>query len=235
MSVMLCNLYESSHRNEVQQLLVSLSRNYYVGADGNLKFQKKPFEFNFDTVSRSSKKLMVSYLLRDHFSGVYYAEVTTHDRLLNLGSFLFRAWGQKERYEFCGVPQSLLVPQLVVDKWPQLLDLLDACGITALKPRSGFETGMIDMKNWQRDFYESGFIGYTRETGVQLDYNFQRMRQKHLEVCIHAAERVIDRDKKTKLAKWLSSDAPLRAPHDAGDLERYFAGVAYGSASQSPA
>lgn len=222
MSASLCSGYQSSSRNEVQQLLISLSRNYYVGADGDLKFQKKPFEFNFDTVSRSNKKLMVSYLLRDHFSGVYYAEATTHDRLFNLGSFLFRAWGRKEGYEFRGLPESLMVPQLVIDKWPQLLDLLDACDITALKPRSGFEMGMIDIKNWQRDIYESGYVAYMIGATTRVDYNFQRIREKQMEVCIRAAERVIDREKKTKLAKWLSSDAPIRIPERAEDLERYF-------------
>jgi hypothetical protein len=222
MSASLCGGYQSSCRNEVQQLLVSLSRNYYVGADGNLRVQKKPFEFNFNTVSQSSKKLMVSYLLRDHFSGVYYAEATTHDRLLNLGSFLFRAWGRKEGYEFCGMPLSLLVPQLVVDKWPQLLDLLDAYNITALKPRSGFETGMIDIKNWQRDLYESGYVGYMIGATTRVDYNFQKIREKQLEVCVHAAEREIDGERKTKLEKWLSSKTPLNVPESAKDFEKYF-------------
>jgi len=215
--------YESSHRNEVQQLLVSLSRNYYVGGDGNLKFQKKPFEFDFHTVSRSSKKLLVSYLIRDHFSGVYYAEMTTHDRLLNLGAFLFRAWSRKEGHEFCGIPLTLLVPQLVIDKWPRLLDLLEAHRITALKPRSGFETGMIDIKNWQRDFFDSAFVGYTKDLGLEWDYKFERMREKQLEVCVRAANRVIDREKETKLAKWLGSDAELLVPKESGDLARYFA------------
>src|SRR5581483_280093 len=172
------NQYVSAHRNEVHQLLVSLSRNYYVGRDGNVKFQKKKFEFDFNSVGRSNKRHFVSYLLRDHFSGVYYAEITTHDRMINLGAFLFRAWSQKPAYAFCGVPESVLLPEVVVNKWPQALDLLDAYGIRALKPKSGFEMGMIDVKNWQRDFYESGFV-VTRDR-VEWHYEFERMRANQL-------------------------------------------------------
>lgn len=223
MSTMLCNRYVSAHRNEVHQLLVSLSRNYYVGSDGNLKIQKKPFEFSFDTMARSNKKLLVSYLLRDHYSGVYYAEAMTHDRLLNLGGFLFRAWAQKEELDFCGVPEALMVPHLVMDKWPAVLDLPKDYGITALKPRSGFEAGMIDMKNWQRDFFESSFSGYTSESGIVLDYQFESLQAKQREVCLRAAQRNIDPERRTKLDKWRASDAELRVPTDQADFERYFA------------
>lgn len=223
MSTTLCRRYECAHRNEVHQLLVSLSRHYYVGGDGDLKFQKKPFEFSFDTVARSNKKLMVSYLLRDHYSGVYYAEATTHDRLLNLGGFLFRAWSEKQAFDFRGVPEVLMVPQLVMNRWPQVLDLLEDYGITVVKPRSGFETGMIDMKNWQREFFENCFVDYRKGSGLELSYQFEYLRGKQLEVCIGAAERTIDREKRTKLDKWRSSDTELRGPTDQADFERYFA------------
>lgn len=223
MSTMLCRRYESAHRNDVHQLLVSLSRHYYVGGDGNLKFQKKPFEFSFDTVRQSSKKLMVSYLLRDHYSGVYYAESTTHDRLLNLGGFLFRAWAQKPGFDFCGVPLVLVVPQLVIDQWPRLGDLLEYCGVTSVKPRSGFETGMIDMKNWQREFFQNCYVDYRSGSGLELSYQFEYLRSKQLELCIRAAERTIGREKRTKLDKWRSSDAELLVPKDREDFERYFA------------
>lgn len=184
--------------------------------------QRKPFEYTFDTMGASSTKLMVSYLLRDHYSGVYYAEATTHDRMLNLGGFLFRAWSSKEGFDFCGVPKALMVPQLVLDKWPAVLELLEDYGITILKPRSGFETGMIDIKNWQREFFENSFVDYTRELGIKLDYQFERLRAKQLEVCIRAAGRTIDREKRTKLDKWRTSDAELLVPTDRGDFEKYF-------------
>lgn len=206
----------------MHQLLVSLSRNYYVGADGNLKFQKKPFEFSFETVERCKKRLMVSYLLRDHYSGVYYAEATTHDRLLNLGSFLFRAWSTKDGFDFHGMPCALMVPQLVLNKWPPLLDLLKEHAIALLKPASGFQTGMIDVKNWQRDFYWNAF-DYSREPGRWEDYNFGSLRDKQLQVCISAADRRIGPEKRSKLDKWRASEAELEEPTDPAGFERHFA------------
>ena len=212
--------YRTDYRNQVHQLLVTLSRNYYVGKDGLLKYQKKPLPYDLRTVNKSKKTRLVHFILRDHFSGIYYAEMCTHDDMINLGRFLYTAWSEKEGYEFCGVPENLFVPQIIMDRWPTILDLLDDYGIQALKPKSGFQAGTITAKYWQHAVVDHAII--VDRGGMTSNYNFNWLRSQNLEICIDEANGKAEGTKITKLEKWRQSETKLLVPTDEIDFQRRF-------------
>jgi len=93
----------------------------------------------------------VHYLIRDHFSGVFYAELYSSSALVPVEEFLFRAWSQKADYPFCGVPEYISIPKTVSDAFPAIDNLIDAYGIQTVDVTSGFQSGAIrDIKTWEQ-------------------------------------------------------------------------------------
>jgi hypothetical protein len=92
--------YQSEYANQVQQLIVSVSKHFQVKKNGHLTYQKKPIEVDLLKLSKSNRNHLVHFLIRDHYSGVFYGEVSPSIGLLSLGEFLYRAWSEKEDYVF---------------------------------------------------------------------------------------------------------------------------------------
>lgn len=211
---MVINRYRSDYPNHVHQLLISLSKHYYIRKTGDLKYRKKSFDFTLKNVSKSDRIHVVYYLLRDHFSGLYYAEMYPHDGMINLGEFLFRAWLPKRGQLFYGYPKMLMVPQLVVDLFPGILDLLNDLKIRALKPKSGFSSGTVDIKNFEGEIHFYGF--------VEKVTKFSSLQENSFLMCLHAADKKIDREKINKQEKWLSKKVEYDYPHDLNSFKNYF-------------
>lgn len=144
--------YRTDYSNEVHQLVVSVSRHLWVGKDGAIRYQQKPFEISLAKLPASSKRHVIHYLVRDHFSGAFYGEFAVSPDLHDVRKFLTRAWSRKDHLSFCGVPDFLTVPKTVDAQFPELLTWLDDLGVEIVEATSGFQAGVRDLKTWEDDF-----------------------------------------------------------------------------------
>jgi len=154
--------YETDHSNHVHQLVVAVSRHLYITSDGKLKHQKKALEAKLDRPDSHTKRHVVHYLIRDHFSGLFYAEVTDTENSFSVFDFLYRAWSKKEYHPLYGVPYALTVPKNVRAVWPSLVPFLEEITIEPIDVTSGFQGGVRDIRTWEDDLrcglYKSGQI-----------------------------------------------------------------------------
>ena len=138
--------YASKRPNHVHQLVVSVSRHLYAGADGLLKYQKKSMETTLAKVPAATRRHGVIYTLRDHTSGVFYAELAFAPNLLPLKDFLTRAWSSKSDYPFCGLPELLTFPASVRSAFPGVAEDVERLGIGLVDVTSGFQGGVRDIQ-----------------------------------------------------------------------------------------
>jgi hypothetical protein len=66
------NSYRTDRPNEAHQLMVAPSKHYYLGRDGLLKYQDKPFAVTLADVPQATRQHMVTYALRDHCSTLLF-------------------------------------------------------------------------------------------------------------------------------------------------------------------
>ena len=153
--------YKTSQSNEVHQLVVGVSRHSFVTAVGKFQRQKKPFDVRLDKPASFTKRHVVHYLVRDHFSGLFYAELTETGHIFPVHEFLYRAWSKKDTHPLYGVPHGVTVPATVRALWPDLVSMLKEATIEAIDVTSGFQGGIRDLRTWENELhfglYESGY------------------------------------------------------------------------------
>lgn len=153
--------YQTNQSNEVHQLIVAVSRHSYVTAQGKFQRQKKAFEVRLDKAETFTKRHIVHYLLRDHFSGLFYVEVTDTMNIFPVHEFLYRAWSKKDSHPLYGMPFGLTVPATVRALWPDLVPRLKEATIEAIDVTSGFQGGVRDLRTWEDalhfGWYDSGY------------------------------------------------------------------------------
>jgi hypothetical protein len=130
--------YQTNYPNEVHQLIVCVSKHLYVTKTGLIKNQQKSFDVSLEKLDKAEKEHLVHYLIRDHFSGVFYAEIHSGKSLIPVEECLFRAWSPKQGYPFHGMPECILVPKTVSDKFPSVNRLIGEYGIGPIDVTSGF-------------------------------------------------------------------------------------------------
>ena len=141
--------YRTDYANEVHQLVISVSRHFWVGKDRVIRYQEKPFDVALAKLGRSPKQHLVHYLIRDHFSGLMYAEIGVSETLFSAREFLLRAWSRKDRLSFSGLPHAVTVPKTVQETYHELLPWLDELGVRVIPATSGFQAGVRDLKTWE--------------------------------------------------------------------------------------
>lgn len=117
------NFYQSDYPNQVHQLSFYISKNYYILKNGEIKYQQKKFDINWNNYSKARKKHIVNFVIRDHFSNCFYAETYPIDQVPHIKEFLFNAWRKKEYFQFCGIPNYLICSKQVLDTFPELKNL----------------------------------------------------------------------------------------------------------------
>lgn len=143
--------YRSEYANQAHQLAISPSKHLFVTNTGRLKYQKKSMDTSLANLTASAKKHVVHYLIRDHYSGVFYAEIHSSATLIPVEQFLFRAWSRKSEYVFRGLPDFISVPKVVSSAFPAIAVLIRAYGIGTISVTSGFQSGAIrDLKTWEQ-------------------------------------------------------------------------------------
>jgi hypothetical protein len=153
--------YHTNQSNDVHQLVVAVSRHSYVTVQGKFQRQKRAFEVRLDKPESFTKRHIVHYLLRDHFSGVFYAELVDTTSIFPVHEFLYRAWSRKDVHPLYGIPFGLAVPATVRAVWPHLVARLKDATIETIDVTSGFQGGIRDLRTWEDELhfgvYQSGY------------------------------------------------------------------------------
>lgn len=134
--------YRTEGPNHVHQLMVAPSKHYYLGQDGLLKCQKKPFALELAGMPQAQRQHLVIYTLRDHFSTMLYAEVCFAPALMPLRVFLARAWGSKHNTPFRGLPELLVTSRKVIEVFADDVAAVAALGVDISPATSGFQSGI---------------------------------------------------------------------------------------------
>lgn len=141
--------YKTDYPNQVHQLVVSASRHLYITKSGYVKYQKKELDVNLQNVAQSDREHIVHYLIRDHFSGLFYGNICSSRHLMPVEDFLCRAWSRKDEYIFCGIPSHLSIPKTVSTIFPGVHDYIHSLGIGTVEVTSGFQGGVRDIRTWE--------------------------------------------------------------------------------------
>jgi hypothetical protein len=154
--------YQSDYANQVHQLIVSVSRHLWVTKEGLLRYQRKPLEVSLAKLARTEKRHVVHYLIRDHHSGLLYAEMAVTPQLFSAREFLLRAWSRTDQLSFSGVTDALTVPKTVADAFPDLLHWLDELGVEAIAATSGFQRQVFGTSRHGKRRYGTRWTGTLR-------------------------------------------------------------------------
>ncbi len=138
--------YRSDYSNHVHQLVVTVSKHFYVTKQGKFKRQSTPFKAVIGKSSSYTKTHVVHYMITDHYSGLFYSEVTTSDDLFPIEAFLERAWGFKPGHPMQGEPHLLVVPKSVFNAFPGLSAWLYQKPIELVQATSGFPPDFAEVQ-----------------------------------------------------------------------------------------
>jgi hypothetical protein len=156
--------------------MVSVSKHFYVTQNGKYKKQNKAFEVKLNKPNTFTKKHVINYMIRDHFSGLFYAEITDTENFIPISEFLYRAWSKKNNHSLCGMPLGVSIPQSVQNKWPNLVSSIEQLGILPITVTSGFQGGIRDIRTWEE---------YLRSTPYKSGYppNYKEVLSNSEEIC----------------------------------------------------
>lgn len=196
--------YQTNYPNEVHQLNVSLSKHLYVLKNGEIKYQKKPFDLNLNNFQKSDKFHIVHYVVRDHFSNAFYGEIYVTNDLSDLRGFLFRAWSKKEEYPFCGIPENLIVLKTVQKFSPGILEFIENCGVSIVNATSGFQAGVRTLKTWEEELRFA--------TSLDGDFkNIEGAQKNIIYLCAHVNSRDFGK-KESNISRWHKNIQRIKLP-----------------------
>ncbi len=147
--------YRTPHPNYLHLLFVTPSKHLHVLKDGRIKWQDKPMEVKLREISSSDREHLVYFLLADHCSSAFYAEVHSCRRLPAANDFLLRAWRKKEDHFFHGLPFVTLVPKTVEQMEPDIRPFIESHGVTPAEAESGFKAGVHQIRTFENSFANS--------------------------------------------------------------------------------
>jgi hypothetical protein len=172
------NRYSSPYPNYIHQLFITPSKHLYVLKDKRLKWQTKAMEVKLDGLEESEREHVVHYILADHTSAAFYAELATSKTLMNPTEFLTRAWSHKPEFFFHGVPENLIVPTAVTGKYQKVEDWLKQLNVRIVPPPSGFYAGIHQVRNWEKDVASAiSFHDYLEKTPCTMDVLRSKTKQ----------------------------------------------------------
>lgn len=176
------NHYRSPYPNYIHQLFITPSKHIYVLKDRRLKWQDKAMDVKLDKLEGVSKEHIVHYIVADHNSAAFYAELRTSETLVTPVEFLTRAWKMKPDFFFHGIPEHLIVPTAVSNKYPEVDDWLEKLGVSLVPPSSGFQAGIHQVRNWEKEVANSiSFHNHLEKTPCTLD-NISVQLSKSLQI-----------------------------------------------------
>lgn len=177
--------YKSDYSNHVHQLIVTISKHFYVTKQGKFKRQSTEFKAVLDKPSTYTKTHIVHYMLTDHCSGLFYSEVTTTDKIFSVEEFLERAWGEKLKHPLKGLPNLLVVPNSVFNVFPSLKPWLNKKPIELIPATSGFQAGIRGIRSWEEVLRTGGYSRY--QTGFPP--NFEEVLAQSFDSCVFQTQK----------------------------------------------
>lgn len=165
------NSYQSDYPNQVHQLSFYISKNYYILKNGEIKYQQKKFDVNWKNYSKTNKRHIVNFVIRDHFSNCFYAETFPIDQVPHIKEFLFNAWREKKHFRFCGIPDYLICSKQVLDAFTELSKNLSKNTELILQPADqGFSTGVRATRDWEENYKYCSYENLQTIEGFQGAY-----------------------------------------------------------------
>jgi hypothetical protein len=172
--------YKSNFPNQVHQLNVSLSKHYFLLNDGTIKWQGKKLDINWNNYTKTGKKHLATYIIRDHFSNCFYAELHSVEKMPLIHEFLFNAWTQKNDYPFHGMPVCFIVPKTTQEQFPSIERCFSKFNgkLYMQTPTSGFSSAVVSIRQWER--FIKYFTGFYKDckTLAQFQENIQLINQE---------------------------------------------------------
>ncbi len=192
--------YRSDYSNQVHQLIVSVSKHLYLIKSGQVRYQNKKFDLTLKTLGQSGKEHIIHYLLRDHFSGAFYAEFHSSAHLIAAKDFLLRAWSIKNDYVFCGLPEAVTIPRTVEEAFPGTTHWARSLGVELIDVSSGFQGGIRDVPTVE-DYFRMI---------IAEDLPLSEVQEHSARVSQYLNGRDLGRP--SKIEKWIYGAGPLRFP-----------------------
>lgn len=153
--------YKSDYPNQVHQLNFSISQNHYLLKNGKIKYQAKKFDINWKNYEKTGKTHLVNFLIRDHFSNCFYAEIHIINKIPDIREFLYNAWREKENFEFCGIPKVLIIGRHIIEQFPKINNFAINTSLNIELAENGFATGIRSVKDWENNIkYYSDFENF---------------------------------------------------------------------------
>ena len=184
--------------------------------DGSIKWQIKEFDINWTNYTKTGKKHLVTYILRDHFSNCFYAELHSVDKMPLINDFLYNAWTQKNDYPFYGIPSCLIVPDTTLNLFPTLHNYFAKVDKPYLqKPTSGFSSAVVSIRQWER------FIKYF--TGIYKDCKTLTDFQQRIDLINNETNTFVSSKSKVhNLSKWLDNNPKITKIVDKENFHNLF-------------
>ncbi|MBL7738248.1 MAG: hypothetical protein JNK14_03455 [Chitinophagaceae bacterium] len=205
--------YKSDFPNQVHQLNVSLSKHYFLLNDGSIKWQAKELDINWTNLEKTQKKHLVTYIIRDHFSNCFYAELHSIDKMPSIHEFLFNAWTRKLDYDFYGLPDCLIVPKTTQEQFPSIRTFFSKFDNPYLQtPTSGFSSAAVSIRQWER------FIKFF--TGVYKNWQTLAQFQENIALINKETNAFVSRDRQdSNLQKWRDNNPQII---EIGNKEQFY-------------
>ena len=135
-----------------------------------LKWQDKAMEVQLVKMEDADKEHVVHYIVADHTSAAFYAELRTSKALITPTEFLTRAWAKKSDFLFHGLPEQLIVPAVVSNEYPDINDRLKHLHVGLVPPPSGSYVGIHKVRSWEKDVANTIIChDYLEKTTCTLD------------------------------------------------------------------
>ena len=153
------NKNDITFSNQAHQLMVTVSRHFYLTAKGILTYQEKPNTVTLKNCRGSKKELLVYHVVIDRFSGNFIFQVVTTRQMFPLAEFLYHAWqSDKAEAHFWGLPDNLAIPKAISS--PALFEGLKKVGVAPFNPTVGFSSGghvikALEEHLWSQILYRS--------------------------------------------------------------------------------
>lgn len=187
--------YKSDYPNQVHQLNISICKSYYLNKNDEIKHQKKKFDINWQNYTKTGKRHLVHYLIRDHFSNCFYAEIHPINEMPSLKDFLFKAWNKKKNFEFYGIPKTLFLSQNILKENPDILNFeKNIKGFHIELVKNGFGSAIRSIRDWERCI--SFFLLFDNYNTIS-DFN-----NNNEYFCRHFNLRKNSKKKESNLEKW---------------------------------
>ncbi|RKZ35277.1 MAG: hypothetical protein DRQ37_06800 [Gammaproteobacteria bacterium] len=154
----------SEHPNAAHVLHLAVARRLFL-ENGTLRYQEKTLGVTLENHHEAERKPVVYYLIRDHFTGKMYVELSFEVSLNYIVGFLDRAWADKSnrmagnysvQCDFRGRPQTLVVPEKIAARFPVLSELMQEEGCAVMHATRSFAVSaqFRDVREWDKRLAE---------------------------------------------------------------------------------